>query len=718
MSIPTSPLYPDAFDSTSNLYRVHDSLRVKLLEDYTPGDTIITIDGDITNFPNTGILTLTEQVSAIDVRAISFYYGSRTASTFNDLEILPGFTDVSKPKRITNVTQNVMAAHHNNLKDALIAVEEFIGIKGTLDTKPLGATMEGRINFLRKLVLRPRAWFTASKRIGIVPLTIEFDDLSFRNPDSWCWNFGDGTIPSSISCETISVSVISTISNLIISNASNHTVTKTYYTPGIYDVSLKVSNEFGEDTIIIPNYIIARVAAPDEATIVFEPDNSTQALISDVLHTRTNALVTVGVLDDGTQPEDPASGFVWDMQDDLTHPDASTTRGSYSVGGLYDIRLKVNTVLGAYRTTIFRDIINVIERSNVWMMVSSDTSSSITKDFAAYEFGIVSETFKSSSRTNQSITRDPTVVDTTPNATQKKFEWNRNNGFVSKNTKGSGDKGQAVVYWTESDSPAIHLRFKEYTGFTDTWANPLVTTLDRGWNWVSFNSSSKIHFILGSDTTLPPNTPGNSPTNQLKQTVSLTNYSVTNTTFDITNYRNGAEELMQNTGNGTQGDYSVYRSCFKDHTGYLVRNDGVGAFFRLKSFYRTEGTLTEEFQYFRKLPDLPGSQKLEGQLVPLTNGVYFFNNSGEIAVWNDTSNVWSVGGPGLGSAPWRALQDQTIGSYDDQTNTMIATSDSDKRAYLSFDYSPNTFIKFNETSLTFSSLGSRPAGEQLLMGVY
>jgi hypothetical protein len=175
---------------------------------------------------------------------------------------------------------------------------------------------------------------------------------------------------------------------------------------------------------------------------------------------------------------------------------------------------------------------------------------------------------------------------------------------------------------------------------------------------------------------------------------------------------------MQNTGNGTQGDYSVYRSCFKDHTGYLVRNDGVGAFFRLKSFYRTEGTLTEEFQYFRKLPDLPGSQKLEGELVPLTNGVYFFNNSGEIAVWNDTSNVWSVGGPGLGSAPWRALQDQTVGTYDDQTNTMVATSDGDKRAYLSFDYSPNTFIKFNETSLTFSSLGSRPAGEQLLMGVY
>ncbi|MGC5231082.1 hypothetical protein, partial [Klebsiella pneumoniae] len=72
--------------------------------------------------------------------------------------------------------------HHNNLKDALIAIEEFIGIKGTVDVKPLGPTMEGRINFLRRLVLRPRAWFSVNRRVGIVPLAVEFTNLSFRNP--------------------------------------------------------------------------------------------------------------------------------------------------------------------------------------------------------------------------------------------------------------------------------------------------------------------------------------------------------------------------------------------------------------------------------------------------------------------------------------------------------------------------------------------------------
>ncbi len=717
--IPTAPRYPDSFDDTDNLYLVHDSLRVVLLEDYLPGQTSIEVSGDITNFPLTGIITLTEQQSEIDKRAISLYYGEKTTTGFAQLELMPGFTDYAKSKTVTNVTQNVFAAHHNNIKDALIAIEEFIGIKGTVDAKPLGATMEGRINFLRKLVLRPRAWFSADKRIGIVPLTIEFKDLSFRNPTSWCWNFGDGTTPSNLSCEVISTSVISTASNYVISNESDHTVSKTYYQPGIYDVTLTVSNGFGEDTMTIPNYIIARVAAPDEATINFTPDNATQALISGVLRTRTNSLVNVQVNDNGQQALDPVISYSWDMQDDLTHQDSPSAKGSYSVGGSYDIRLRMTTQLGAYRTTIFRNVVEVVEKTNLWLLITPDVSASTTKNFYAYEFGLTSETFKVTGRTPVSVTRDPSSVNTSPNAAQKVFEWKRNNGFCQRNRVASGDKGAALVYWTESSSPNIHIKFKEYGGFTDTWTTPSgLDTLNRGWNWVSFNASTSLYFILGTGTSIPANTPGNSPTNQAMQKVNLTNLSVSSVTFDVTNYRNGAEELMQNTGFGTQGDYSVYRSCFKDHTGFLVRNDGVGAFYRLKSFYKTEGTLAEEFQFFRKLPDMPGTQKLEGQLVPMSNGVYFFNNSGEIAVWNDVASAWSVGGPGVSSTPFRALQDQTVAGFDDATNTLVAVSDSDRRAYLSYDYSTKVFLKFAEASLTFSALKTRPTGEQLLAGVY
>ena len=79
--IPQSTKYPEFLDDDDNLFLVHDSLRVRLSEDYNPGDKSIKIEGNeevIAKFPPTGIITLTEKCSDIDQRAISFYYGSRT----------------------------------------------------------------------------------------------------------------------------------------------------------------------------------------------------------------------------------------------------------------------------------------------------------------------------------------------------------------------------------------------------------------------------------------------------------------------------------------------------------------------------------------------------------------------------------------------------------------------------------------------------------------
>ena len=47
-----------------------------------------------------------------------------------------------------------MSAHHNNLKDALIAIQEFAGRQGETGVNPLEGTMEQRINYLRKLIIQ------------------------------------------------------------------------------------------------------------------------------------------------------------------------------------------------------------------------------------------------------------------------------------------------------------------------------------------------------------------------------------------------------------------------------------------------------------------------------------------------------------------------------------------------------------------------------------
>ena len=77
--IPQVPLYPENFDSDDNLFLVHDSLRLRLLQDYSPGDATIYAEGDflvVSRIPPTGQITLTEQCSDLENRAISFYYES------------------------------------------------------------------------------------------------------------------------------------------------------------------------------------------------------------------------------------------------------------------------------------------------------------------------------------------------------------------------------------------------------------------------------------------------------------------------------------------------------------------------------------------------------------------------------------------------------------------------------------------------------------------
>lgn len=733
--IPSTINYPDSIDTNENLFLVHDDLRVLLIENYTPGDTTIYINGsDIGRFPLSGFITLTDQCSEKENKAISFYYGSRTSTTFDNLEILSGFTDSAKIKNVTNVTQNVMAEHRNNLKDAIIAIEEFIGVKGTTDLRPLGATMEGRLNFLRKLVLKPRAWFSANKRIGIVPMRVKFTDLSFRNPTTFLWDFGDNTTSS---ITTVSATTIApNISNTLVNDLDGSDITKTYYNPGIYSVTLTVTNDFGSDTIILPDFINARVAAPDEAIISITLNaNQTISettdpylldhLIPGIINARTGTLIDLSVSDNGENPSDPVSLYTWKLGDNLSHAQTDTTKASYSVGGFYDIKLRVDTEFGAYRITTLEDSINIIERENLFLTTfdPNSLSSAITQNITSYEFGLISETFKTKNRGSTPITRDYRFLSTSlPEYTTQKREFLRNNSLAQRGTVFSGNNGTAIAYWSEGagtsmPASAQTIRMLEYEGFSNLWRTTSSFQLSRPWNWIGLNSSSNIYIIFGGITESIPS--GTSPTNQNRLSIEMTGLTNSTTTFTSVNYKNGAEELASNVGSGSSGHFSVYRTTYKDNNGYIARNDGVGIYFRIKSFYKTEGTsLSDGLNVIRKLTDIPGSAKLEGQLVSMANGVYFFNNSGEIAVYSPSTNTWAVGGPGVGSVSFRSLQDTSIVGFDEATNTLTATSDNDRRAYLSFDYSNNAFVKFTESDLSFVSLSSRPSGEQFVIGVF
>ena len=193
--------------------------------------------------------------------------------------------------------------------------------------------------------------------------------------------------------------------------------------------------------------------------------------------------------------------------------------------------------------------------------------------------------------------------------------------------------------------------------------------------------------------------------------------------MDSSSFGNGAEELLEHPsyyeeGIPTNGYFATYRSAWKDSVGYILRNSAVNDFFRMSSFYKTVGSVSSPFNTITKLPDMAGTAKTEGELVSMSNGIFFFNNSGEVSAWNDTTMTWEVGRTGSATLTFRSVQDTYASGFDDRSNTLLAASDGDRVAYLSYDYSEKAFVKFNGTDLTFSKLRQRPVGTQFNMGVY
>jgi PKD repeat protein len=83
--------------------------------------------------------------------------------------------------------------------------------------------------------MAPESNFTADKRGGRAPLTVNFTDLSIGNPTEWDWSFGDG--------------ILSDVQNPV----------HNYTAAGNYTVSLTVRNDGGSSTETKTDYIIVNV---------------------------------------------------------------------------------------------------------------------------------------------------------------------------------------------------------------------------------------------------------------------------------------------------------------------------------------------------------------------------------------------------------------------------------------------------------------------------
>jgi PKD repeat protein len=85
----------------------------------------------------------------------------------------------------------------------------------------------------------PVADFSATPISGVAPLTVQFSDRSEYNPTSWLWILGDETWPS-----------------------DEQNPSHTYTVPGLYTVSLTVTNDYGQNEQSKTDYILVRASMP------------------------------------------------------------------------------------------------------------------------------------------------------------------------------------------------------------------------------------------------------------------------------------------------------------------------------------------------------------------------------------------------------------------------------------------------------------------------
>jgi PKD repeat protein len=705
MKLPQGSYYPESLDNDENLYLVHDALRVPLGFDYHPGSSMILADGDISKFPASGIITLVEQHNSPKERAVSLYYGARTNREFTNLELLPDSIDCMKPKKITMITLQAMANHREALKEAILAIEKFLGPKHSVESEPKIGTIFGRLNFMKKILFSPKAWFEADRSIGAAPFTTKFVFTGSGNVGpvgdvTYEWKFNDEEITT-----------------------FEPVVEKIFLSPGNYTVSLTVKNYYGEDTVTFVDMVKIKGQAPDQASIKFLPFEN-QIHLDDIIpkiRTPVNQPVLIEIpqksvennkktfagelIDPKTnKATDAVTSYTWTLSDDLPHANAHKTKALFTVGGFHDLVVRTDTDLGAYRITTYENAIDVVEPTNLWIWGNENK-----QRVRSYEFGLVSEVLKTSNNTYALRSSDK-FIDDKPENQRQIFEFWRNNGAAKKDSLKSGEGGECLLFWasgrTITDLPdEERINFATYNGFSDHYK--VEHSINRPWNWAALASNKDIYFICGLPTT--EQLPTLSLTNKTKTTYNIAAEISANDTLEYSNFKNGAHDLTVNPGvfdskyDAPYGHYSAYRTTWKDDVGYMVRTVGLGEHFAFQNFYKTEGTLGLPFRNIVKLPDMPGEGNKEGSLIGLNNGIYFFNNHGGSYCFNTTTGTWEL-----------VNSHNKIARSD--LNSLLAASDLESKAYISIE--DTAFFKFNELDMSYVTFSQSPINKQWLMTIF
>ncbi len=128
------PNYPNLIDNDDSLFVAVNNKRTTLTS--AINSSVLTIPVVTTSgFPNTGFITILSEPDDI-TQAEAIRYEGLTLTTFSGTQRGAGSTPSLAHNSSDKVDLTVMAEHHNELKDAVIALENFVGISGSPEFVP------------------------------------------------------------------------------------------------------------------------------------------------------------------------------------------------------------------------------------------------------------------------------------------------------------------------------------------------------------------------------------------------------------------------------------------------------------------------------------------------------------------------------------------------------------------------------------------------------
>ncbi|MGK0434410.1 MAG: PKD repeat protein, partial [Planctomycetota bacterium] len=199
--------------------------------------------------------------------------------------------------------------------------------------------------------------FTATPTGGLIPLAVQFTDISVGTPTAWQWDFdNDGTVDS-----------------------TEQSPNFTYATTGSFTVKLTASNDAGSDQVTKTDFVVTVASAP----------------VPDFSATPTSGPASLAVQFTDTSTENPTS-WLWDFGDGNSSTQQNPLH-TYTVVGTYTVVLTATNVAGSTTETktnfvsVFTPVVASFTATpttgNAPLLVNFDASGTTGATSYSWDFG-------------------------------------------------------------------------------------------------------------------------------------------------------------------------------------------------------------------------------------------------------------------------------------------------------------------------------------------